>query len=181
MKLSELKNGQSAIIMKVNGYGGFRKRIMEMGFVRGKKVTPVLNAPLNDPVKYDIMGYEVSLRKSEASMIEVFTGNEGYGGNSAGNTGTTEDNDIEREYDRKGPDISIALVGNPNCGKPFQPSVRRTRACRQLQRSYSRIQKRDIQIQRLPLYGHRPPRHIRTFGIYARRALCPQAHSRTGP
>ena len=117
MKLSELKNGQSAIIMKVNGYGGFRKRIMEMGFVRGKKVTPVLNAPLNDPVKYDIMGYEVSLRKSEASMIEVFTGNEGYGGNSAGNTGTTEDNDIEREYDRKGPDISIALVGNPNCGK----------------------------------------------------------------
>ena len=117
MKLSELKNGQSAIIMKVNGYGGFRKRIMEMGFVRGKKVTPVLNAPLNDPVKYDIMGYEVSLRKSEASMIEVFTGNEGYGGNSADNTGTTEDNDIEREYDRKGPDISIALVGNPNCGK----------------------------------------------------------------
>ena len=117
MKLSELKNGQSAIIMKVNGYGGFRKRIMEMGFVRGKKVTPVLNAPLNDPVKYDIMGYEVSLRKSEASMIEVFTGNEGYGGNSASNTGTTEDNDIEREYDRKGPDISIALVGNPNCGK----------------------------------------------------------------
>ena len=117
MKLSELKNGQSAIIMKVNGYGGFRKRIMEMGFVRGKKVTPVLNAPLNDPVKYDIMGYEVSLRKSEASMIEVFTGNEGYGGNSAGNTGTTEDNDIEREYNRKGPDISIALVGNPNCGK----------------------------------------------------------------
>ena len=117
MKLSELKNGQSAIIMKVNGYGGFRKRIMEMGFVRGKKVTPILNAPLNDPVKYDIMGYEVSLRKSEASMIEVFTGNEGYGGNSAGNTGTTEDNDIEREYDRKGPDISIALVGNPNCGK----------------------------------------------------------------
>ena len=62
MRLSELKNGQSAIIMKVNGYGGFRKRIMEMGFVRGKTVTPVLNAPLNDPIKYDIMGYEVSLR-----------------------------------------------------------------------------------------------------------------------
>lgn len=126
MKLSELKNGQSAIIMKVNGYGGFRKRIMEMGFVKGKTVVPVLNAPLNDPIKYNIMGYEVSLRRSEAAMIEVYPENEeenpgGIAGKPA-DSGTTEnenaeDENAERNYIRTGKNISIALVGNPNCGK----------------------------------------------------------------
>ena len=71
MKLSDLQNGESAIIVKVYGHGGFRKRIMEMGFVRGQKVTSILNSPLRDPVKYSVMGYEVSLRHSEAEMIEV--------------------------------------------------------------------------------------------------------------
>lgn len=117
MKLSELKNGQSAIIMKVNGYGGFRKRIMEMGFVKGKTVTPVLNAPLNDPVKYDIMGYEVSLRKSEASMIEVYTDEKDINIGMAANSGISEDESTEKNYIKTGKNISIALVGNPNCGK----------------------------------------------------------------
>lgn len=71
MKLSDLQNGESAIIIKVHGHGGFRKRITEMGFVRGRKVISILNSPLNDPVKYSIMGYEVSLRHSEAEMIDV--------------------------------------------------------------------------------------------------------------
>ena len=71
MKLSDLHNGESAVIVKVYGHGGFRKRITEMGFVRGRKVTSILHSPLKDPVKYSIMGYEVSLRHSEASMIEV--------------------------------------------------------------------------------------------------------------
>ena len=71
MKLSELKTGQSAIIVKVSGRGAFRKRIIEMGFVKGKTVEVLLNAPLQDPVKYKLMGYEVSLRHQEAAMIEV--------------------------------------------------------------------------------------------------------------
>ena len=62
MRLSDLKTGQSATILKVLGHGGFRRRIMEMGFVRGKKVEVVLNAPLRDPIVYKIMDYEVSLR-----------------------------------------------------------------------------------------------------------------------
>ena len=62
MLLSELKTGQSAVVIKVSGHGGFRRRILEMGFVRGQKVVAVLNAPLRDPIKYGIMGYEVSLR-----------------------------------------------------------------------------------------------------------------------
>ena len=62
MKLSELKTGETGVIVKVSGHGGFRKRIIEMGFIKGKTVEVLLNAPLQDPVKYKIMGYEVSLR-----------------------------------------------------------------------------------------------------------------------
>ena len=71
MRLSELKTGDKGVVVKVLGHGGFRKRIVEMGFVKGKSVEVLLNAPLKDPVKYRIMGYEISLRRSEAEMIEV--------------------------------------------------------------------------------------------------------------
>ena len=71
MKLSELKNGETAVIVRLSGHGGFRKRIMEMGFIRGEKVTSVLDSPMHDPIKYNVMGYEVLLRRNEAAMIEV--------------------------------------------------------------------------------------------------------------
>src|SRR5690554_4623723 len=71
MRLSELQTGQKGYITKVYGSGAFRKRLLEMGFVRGKEVKSILNAPLKDPIKYEIMEYEVSLRRSEAVMIEV--------------------------------------------------------------------------------------------------------------
>ena len=73
MRLSELKTGERGVIVKVQGHGGFRKRIIEMGFIRGKEVEVMLNAPLQDPVKYKLMGYEVSLRRQEAEMIEVLS------------------------------------------------------------------------------------------------------------
>ena len=71
MKLSELKTGEKAVIVKVLGHGGFRKRIVEMGFIKGKVIEVLLNAPLQDPIKYQLMGYEVSLRRVEAQMIEI--------------------------------------------------------------------------------------------------------------
>ena len=71
MKLSDLKTGEKGVIIKVLGHGGFRRRIIEMGFIKGKTVEVLLNAPLKDPIKYKIMGYEISLRRQEASMIEV--------------------------------------------------------------------------------------------------------------
>ncbi|MDE6720902.1 MAG: ferrous iron transport protein A, partial [Bacteroidaceae bacterium] len=71
MKLSELKTGESGIIVRVMGHGGFRKRIVEMGFIKGKNVEVLLNAPLHDPVKYKIMDYEISLRRAEADLVEV--------------------------------------------------------------------------------------------------------------
>ena len=73
MFLSDLKTDESAVVIRVLGHGGFRRRILEMGFVRGQKVTAILNAPLRDPIKYSIMCYEVSLRRGEAGMVEVIT------------------------------------------------------------------------------------------------------------
>ena len=76
MKLSELKTGERGIIVKVSGHGSFRKRITEMGFIKGKEVKVVLNAPLRDPIEYEIIGYKISLRRDEASEIEVISESE---------------------------------------------------------------------------------------------------------
>ena len=73
MRLSELGTGEKGVIVKVLGHGGFRKRIVEMGFIKGKTVEVLLNAPLKDPIKYKILGYEISLRRQEADMIEIIS------------------------------------------------------------------------------------------------------------
>ena len=67
MKLSDLNTGEHGVIVKVQGHGGFRKRIIEMGFIKGEDVEVLLNAPLQDPVKYKLMDYEGS-PTSSASM-----------------------------------------------------------------------------------------------------------------
>lgn len=126
MKLSELKNGETAIIIRLSGHGGFRKRIMEMGFVRGERVKSVLDSPMSDPVKYHVMGYDVSLRRNEAAMIEVLPEEEAKmvltPAPSFGCT-TVCDNCPgcslgykKIEAVRKNI-INVALVGNPNSGK----------------------------------------------------------------
>ncbi|GAB6981709.1 ferrous iron transport protein B [Prevotella dentasini] len=132
MKLSELKTGETGIIIKISGHGGFRKRIIEMGFIAGKQVEVLLNAPLRDPVKYRIMGYEVSLRHSEAELIEVLSEEEarrmGHGREQEVNPAIEVDNSDPDEQpltpseltdaaSRVRHTISVALVGNPNCGK----------------------------------------------------------------
>ena len=71
MKLSELQTGEKAVIVRVHGHGSFRKRLIEMGFIQGKEVTVVLNAPLKDPIEYEIIGYKISLRREEAEQIEI--------------------------------------------------------------------------------------------------------------
>ncbi len=118
MLLSELKTGQSAVILRVLGHGGFRKRIMEMGFVRGKLVKVLLNAPLKDPIKYQVMDYEVSLRRSEAAMIEVITEQEAVAMPPDGHDfDVVEHPSVEHIVHRSQNTIDIALVGNPNSGK----------------------------------------------------------------
>lgn len=119
MFLSDLKSGEKAVVIKVLGHGGFRRRILEMGFVRGQRVEAVLNAPLRDPIKYAIMGYEVSLRRSEAAMVEVLTIEEArnYELQSDVATIVNDEEYIERIAEEKIREINVALVGNPNSGK----------------------------------------------------------------
>lgn len=126
MRLSDLQTGDKAVVVKVLGYGAFRKRIIEMGFVRGQTVLVELNAPLKDPIKYKIMDYEISLRRSEASLVEVITPEEAnqlenrQGEKNKLNVEswkTEEDDCIERALTQSSKTINIALVGNPNCGK----------------------------------------------------------------
>ena len=117
MNLSELKSGDKAIIMKVRGRGAFRKRIIEMGFVVGKQVIVVKNAPLKDPIEYNIMGYEVSLRRSEASLIEVNVGESNGLKNEFRGILQIEQSLNIAPIGNHNRVINVALVGNPNCGK----------------------------------------------------------------
>jgi len=118
MKLSELQIKQTAVITKILGRGAFRKRITEMGFVRGKEVTAVKSAPLSDPIQYSIMGYQISLRKSEAELIEVVAPEEFADEDSLGNGNIVlEDSEFQQIVQSRGKIINVALVGNPNAGK----------------------------------------------------------------
>jgi len=117
MKLSELKTGEKGVIVRVQGHGGFRKRIIEMGFVRGKQVEVLLNAPLQDPVKYKLMGYEVSLRHHEAEQIEVVSEEAAGQMSPAMIEKGHEDDFLQHEALRERRTLHVALVGNPNCGK----------------------------------------------------------------
>ena len=128
MKLSDLKTGEQGVIVKVNGHGSFRKRLIEMGFISGKKVTVVLNAPLRDPIEYEILGYKLSLRRSEADQIEVIGEKEAkevMKQDHAFDTIYADDSDddwslnkmMAKLAEERGHVIRVALVGNPNCGK----------------------------------------------------------------
>jgi len=115
--LCDLQNDEIGVIVKVMGRGAFRKRITEMGFVKGKEVKVIKNAPLQDPIEYEIMGYDISLRRNEAALIEVLLQSEAVErehpvfnsslSNEIAITGTHEKEKI----------INVALVGNPNSGK----------------------------------------------------------------
>ncbi|MBO7160724.1 MAG: FeoA domain-containing protein, partial [Paludibacteraceae bacterium] len=117
MYLSDLKTGENAIISKVHGTGKFRKRIIEMGFVRGQKVEVLMGAPLKDPINYKVMDYEVSLRRNEAALIEVVGMNQKDATIKSDQYSAIQDNDIVTIAKNKGNTINIALVGNPNAGK----------------------------------------------------------------
>ncbi len=116
--LNELKEGEKGIITKIRGQGEFRKRIMEMGFIRGKRVTVIKAAPLQDPVEYHILDSNVSLRLEEAALIDVMTLEEAE--KIAKNLqfdGVTETGNSESALHERDNLIEVALVGNPNSGK----------------------------------------------------------------
>lgn len=132
MKLSELKTGERGIIVKVSGHGSFRKRITEMGFIKGKEVKVLMNAPLKDPIEYEIIGYKISLRRDEAEEIEVIGESEATFPAAAGDAvnqprNTTVYNEEQEDSlldqrmkqlaEERRHTVRVALVGNPNCGK----------------------------------------------------------------
>lgn len=120
MRLSDLSTGQSAIVIKILGHGAFRKRVMEMGFTKGHEIKCLMSAPLKDPIKYRILDYEVSLRRSEAEMIEVIPVNEFEtpSPSSASDHLLQSDDSSHGDRSRAGSRIiNVALIGNPNCGK----------------------------------------------------------------
>lgn len=118
MKLSDLRPGQYGIITKVKGRGAFRRRIIEMGFIQGKKVEVITKAPLQDPTEYKVMDYEVSLRKSEAELIEVITSEEIKTELTDTHQPLTLDNNrLQKVAVEHSKIINVALVGNPNSGK----------------------------------------------------------------
>lgn len=118
MRLSELKTGERAVVSQVYGKGSFRSRIIEMGFVKGSRIKVIMNAPLRDPIEYEIIGYRVSLRREEAALIEVVKEEEFSSGDNASSLFLegieSEDRKIIPEKHHK---VRVALVGNPNCGK----------------------------------------------------------------
>ena len=129
MKLSELHTGEKGVIVKVLGHGSFRKRIVEMGFIKGTMVEVLLNAPLQDPVKYKLMGYEVSLRHDEAAMVEIVSAEDADKAEfddmalqasqipDTDENFTLTDHKLHHAAMKKRRCINVALVGNPNCGK----------------------------------------------------------------
>lgn len=128
MKLSELKTNERGIIVKVAGHGSFRKRITEMGFIKGKEVKVILNAPLRDPIEYEIIGYRISLRRDEAQKIEVLSETEVEQSLltpteqakpliSENSEHSPLDQRMKELAKERGNTIRVALVGNPNCGK----------------------------------------------------------------
>ncbi|MBR5403267.1 MAG: ferrous iron transport protein B [Bacteroidales bacterium] len=127
MILADLKTGEKAVIVRVHGHGSFRKRLIEMGFIKGKEVRVVLNAPLKDPIEYEIIGYKVSLRREEARLIEVVTEEEAREALVSDEhlQGLPADMEEPRRLgeamahvaEERHHSIRVALVGNPNCGK----------------------------------------------------------------
>ena len=115
LTLADVRTGEYGVIVRITGHGSFRHRLMEMGFVRGEKVKVIRNAPLRDPIEYEIMGGHVSLRRIEARMVEVVPVTEEVANNYLFHGTITEE--TERILGKLGKKINVALVGNPNCGK----------------------------------------------------------------
>jgi ferrous iron transport protein B len=117
VRLSEVEENKRVVITKVLGHGSFRRRISEMGFVAGKEVIVLKNAPLRDPVEYQLLGYNVSLRRAEAYLIEVITPEEAMDLYALNFDGVIDMEVLKTSAREKGKMIHVALAGNPNCGK----------------------------------------------------------------
>ena len=144
MSLADIPTGRDGVVVSVHGHGGFVHRVREMGFVRGERVHVVRNAPLRDPVEYEVMGNHVSLRRAEAALIEVVRW-EDYDGTDAVSRRTFIEQ-MQRHVSEQSHTFRVALVGNPNLRQNllFQPCHRPARAGGQLQRRNGGVKNRRV-------------------------------------
>ncbi len=120
MTLYDLSPDEKGLIIKIKGSGAFRKRLIDMGFIRGRVITVVKKAPLQDPIQYELMGYEVSLRGEEARQIEVIDLKSQITGlpdmiDFIEVTTSESSGSVRKKAEEK--IINVVLVGNPNSGK----------------------------------------------------------------
>jgi ferrous iron transport protein A len=71
MTLDQLTTNQPAIVRRIAGTGAVRRRLMDMGLVKGISIERIKTAPMGDPIEYLVRGYHLSLRKSEAQLVEI--------------------------------------------------------------------------------------------------------------
>lgn len=69
--LRDVKTGESAVVVKLHGEGAVRRRIMDMGVTKGAEIKVIKVAPLGDPIEVTVRGYQLSIRKADAEMVEV--------------------------------------------------------------------------------------------------------------
>ncbi len=70
--LKDAKIGQSVVVVKLHGEGAVRRRIMDMGITKNVEILVRKVAPLGDPIEVNVRGYELSLRKADAEMVEIY-------------------------------------------------------------------------------------------------------------
>jgi ferrous iron transport protein B len=128
--LADMRAGQQCILLKIHGHGGLRHRLLELGFIRGEKIRVVKNAPLTDPIEYEVMNNHVSLRRAEAKLIEAIEIEDVVGSTTdlqlRNAYAVASESEEQREEEirktnqyilEESHTIRVALVGNPNCGK----------------------------------------------------------------
>jgi ferrous iron transport protein B len=113
--LYDLAEGEAGIILKIKGRSQFRQRLSEMGFVAGRKIKVIKKAPLRDPVEYEILGYHLTLRNSDALLIEIEKGDNSV--EFKYSNGVLVNETESSDWFEKTKHIQVALVGNPNSGK----------------------------------------------------------------
>lgn len=117
MNLAELEVGKKAFIVKVKGHGSFQKRIMEMGFVKGQIVEVIKAAPFKGPIEFQLLGYHVTLRRSEAKLIEVVLPQKNVQIPELQYEGIIDDEELKFTINEHRKKVNVAFVGNPNSGK----------------------------------------------------------------
>ena len=194
MKLSDLKNNETGFVVTPEGSPSFRLRLEELGFVPGQEVTRLYASPMGTPIVFSMLGQRVALRKAEADHIAISTERpiENYadeqrvaksnvaapptaeavapeGDNCGGCPGCGPRKKLGPKGDGT---LTIALVGNPNCGKTTVFNA--ASGGHERTGNYAGVPVASV-VGETTFEGHlaicRPPRHLQSPRLFARGSL----------